>query len=126
MRNRNVKGAVNKSFVKKISLLLNNKDQLSKQSFKNTESTTPINAKEQVVNQATLSARCEHFSRSSVINNGESHNQHMQERVAIKNAIIDNSCVIPTQIWYDSLRETDDGRFSSSIIEQSSDYYAGQ
>jgi hypothetical protein len=49
----------------------------------------------------------------------------MQERVAIKNAIIDKSCVIPTQIWYDSLRETDDGRFSSSVIEQSSDYYAG-
>jgi hypothetical protein len=46
-RNRNVKKSVNKSFVKQIGLLLNNKDQLSKQSYKNTStSQTPINAEE--------------------------------------------------------------------------------
>jgi hypothetical protein len=35
----------------------------------------------------------------------------MVEREALKNANIDNVGVIPPQIWYDQLRESDDGRF---------------
>jgi len=31
--------------------------------------------------------------------------------------------MIPTQFWYDSLREADDGRFSSTILNESMDKY---
>jgi hypothetical protein len=43
----------------------------------------------------------------------------MQEREAINSAIADDQRMIPQQLWYDSLRETDDGRFSSSLLRSS-------
>ena len=35
----------------------------------------------------------------------------MVEREALKNANFDNAGAVPAQVWYDQLRETDDGRF---------------
>mmetsp|Transcript_23578 Transcript_23578/g.36270 ORF Transcript_23578/g.36270 Transcript_23578/m.36270 type:complete len:147 (+) Transcript_23578:810-1250(+) len=51
--------------------------------------------------------------RTSIINQGEIFNQRNLEKEAIRAATFDAKQSIPTQIWYDSLRETDDGRFSA-------------
>ena len=38
------------------------------------------------------------------------------QREALMSAVFDSNRTIPVQVWYDSLRETDDGRFSSSVV----------
>ena len=40
----------------------------------------------------------------------------MQERESLMNATLDDRVQLPVQIWYDSLRETDDGRFSTCEV----------
>ena len=45
----------------------------------------------------------------------------MIEREAIHTSKIDNN--VPRQYWLDTLRETDDGGFSSSTVRPSMDYY---
>lgn len=50
--------------------------------------------------------------RSSILNAGDIYNQKKIEREAMMVALQDEN-LMPQQLWYDSLRETDDGRFSS-------------
>ena len=54
--------------------------------------------------------------RTSIIYNGEAQNQRKLEREALRSALFDSTAAVPAQVWYDSLRETDDGRFSSSVV----------
>lgn len=41
----------------------------------------------------------------------------MVEREALMSANFDNGGAIPAQVWYDQLRESDDGRFCHKSIE---------
>lgn len=50
--------------------------------------------------------------RKSIIHQGEAHVQKMNERRILELATFDNRDRLPTQIWYDQLRDTDDGSFS--------------
>jgi hypothetical protein len=46
------------------------------------------------------------------------------EKDAIRIATMDEKESIPLQIWYDSLRETDDGRFSSIEVLENTEMFA--
>jgi len=48
------------------------------------------------------------------------------EKMAIQSATFDQANILPTQLWYDSLRETDDGRFSQTQVLCATDYYPKQ
>jgi hypothetical protein len=50
--------------------------------------------------------------RASILKAGDVYNQKKIEREAMRIAIQDENNM-PQQLWYDSLRETDDGRFSN-------------
>ena len=41
----------------------------------------------------------------------------MVEREVLMAANFDNAGVIPTQIWYDQLRESDDGRYIHKNVD---------
>ena len=49
--------------------------------------------------------------RQSLINQGDIYNQRRNEKEAVRLANFDAQRVIPDQIWYDSLRKSDDGSF---------------
>ena len=49
--------------------------------------------------------------RRCILDQGDIHNQKMVEREALVAANFDNGGAVPEQVWYDQLRETDDGRF---------------
>ena len=51
--------------------------------------------------------------RSSIINQGEMFIQRRNMKEAIMRSQFDTQKQIPTQIWYDQLRESDDGTFSN-------------
>lgn len=50
--------------------------------------------------------------RKSIIHQGDAHVQKMNERKLLQLATFDNHDRILTQVWYDQLREHDDGSFS--------------
>lgn len=50
--------------------------------------------------------------RVSVMNQGEIYNQLKQQREMLSKAIQDYHGSVPQQMWYDHLRQTDDGRFN--------------
>lgn len=50
--------------------------------------------------------------RVSIMHIGDAYNKRKIEREALSKAMADYKGVIPMQMWYDSLRSTDDGRFS--------------
>lgn len=55
--------------------------------------------------------------RSSIINQAEVFTQRQVMREALKMAVVDDKQGgFNDQIWYDSLRETDDGRFSQTNV----------
>jgi hypothetical protein len=54
--------------------------------------------------------------RSSIIYQAEVFSQRQVMREALRIAITDDKLGVNNQIWYDSLRETDDGRFSQTNI----------
>jgi len=53
--------------------------------------------------------------RQSIINKGDIINRIKQQREVLRLASFDDQPIIPTQVWYDTLRELDDGSFSKSI-----------
>jgi hypothetical protein len=64
------------------------------------------------------------FVRSSIINQGDVYNERITKREALKIAGMDNRRVVPVQGWYDSLRETDDGRYTSITKTEAMENYA--
>ena len=52
------------------------------------------------------------------------YNERITKREALKIAGMDNRRVVPVQGWYDSLRETDDGRFTSVTKSEAFENYA--
>lgn len=54
--------------------------------------------------------------RVCIIHQGDIYNERKLEREALRRATFDAKADIPTQAWYDSLRETDDGRFSLAAV----------
>lgn len=52
-------------------------------------------------------------NRTSIMHMGDAYNKRKIEREALRQAIQDYHGSVPLQYWYDSLRETDDGRFSN-------------
>lgn len=50
--------------------------------------------------------------RHSIINNGEIHNQRQNIKQAIQFASMDKDGILPEQVWYDSLRASDNGYYS--------------
>ena len=50
--------------------------------------------------------------RVSIMHMGDAYNKRKIEREALSKAMADYKGIIPQQMWYDSLRGTDDGRFS--------------
>lgn len=51
-------------------------------------------------------------NRTSIMHMGDAYNKRKIEREALRQAVEDYHGSVPLQYWYDSLRETDDGRFS--------------
>ena len=51
-------------------------------------------------------------TRTSIMHFGEAYNKRKIEREALRQAVEDYHGSVPLQFWYDSLRDTDDGRFS--------------
>lgn len=58
------------------------------------------------------------IKRTSIQDQGQISNYRKMQREAMRLATQDIKQNIPPQIWYDSLRETDDGRYSESNIFQ--------
>ena len=57
--------------------------------------------------------------RTLIIDQGDIYNQRRLKKEVLSSSMYDqNDNNIPTQIWYDSLRETDDGRFVNLITER--------
>lgn len=52
-------------------------------------------------------------NRTSIMHMGDAYNKRKIEREALRVAVEDYHGSVPLQFWYDSLRETDDGRFSN-------------
>jgi len=83
---------------------------MSKDELKSTSKQTAVKEGHEVENKLLKG------KRTSIINQGDIYNQRNIEKEAIRAATFDTKQSIPTQIWYDSLRETDDGRFSASEV----------
>lgn len=54
--------------------------------------------------------------RKSIINQLDVHSQQVNDRKVTAMAQLDGQSVIPAQIWYDSLRENDNGQFSDKNV----------
>ena len=52
--------------------------------------------------------------RTSILNQADIRNQRMIEREAMRISVQDQRANISPQIWYDSLRDGDDGRYCSN------------
>lgn len=55
--------------------------------------------------------------RTCMLRQGDIYNQRRQEQQALCHALADHHGTVPPQLWYDSLRETDDGRFSQHLLQ---------
>jgi hypothetical protein len=64
------------------------------------------------------------FKRKSIICQGDVYNERITKRQALQTAGLDNRRMVPLQCWYDSLRESDDGRFSSVVKNEAMENYA--
>ena len=64
------------------------------------------------------------FKRKSIICQGDVYNERITKRQALQTAGLDNRRMVPLQCWYDSLRESDDGRFSSVMKNEAMENYA--
>ena len=60
--------------------------------------------------------------RTFIMDQGDIKNLQYQELEAVSKANFDNKGPVSTQIWYDQLRGTDDGRFSSPSEFQKYDH----
>ena len=58
--------------------------------------------------------------RQSIIHSGDLYNSKKQVVEMTSKAAFDNSKSIPPQLWYDSLRQSDDGFFSRHNIASES------
>lgn len=57
--------------------------------------------------------------RTLIIDQGDIYNQRRLKKEVLSSSMYDqNDNNIPTQVWYDSLRDTDDGRFVNLITER--------
>ena len=69
-------------------------------------------------NDLTLEGAAPASKRVCLFHQGDIYNERKLEREALFKATIDTKQNIPTQIWYDSLRDTDDGRFSQVAVQE--------
>lgn len=51
---------------------------------------------------------------TSIINSGDAYIHRRNAKEALRLANMDATSPLPQQIWYDSLRETDDGSYSKT------------
>jgi len=71
------------------------------------------NLAKMVKEPTTLGILAQMNDRASIINQADVQNQLLGERQLLQAAQMDEQPRIPDQIWYDHLRQTDDGRYSN-------------